>query len=46
MSNASIGERLKYQRKIKGYSQEELAHRTNVTVRTIQRIEKKKSPLT
>ena len=40
MSNASIGERLKYQRKIKGYSQEELAHRTNVTVRTIQRIEK------
>lgn len=39
MSNASIGERLKYQRKIKGYSQEELAHRTNVTVRTIQRIE-------
>ncbi len=40
MNNASIGERLKYQRKIKGYSQEELAHRTNVTVRTIQRIEK------
>ncbi|MCK0159584.1 serine hydrolase [Allomuricauda sp. F6463D] len=40
MSNTSIGERLKYQRKIKGYSQEELAHRTNVTVRTIQRIEK------
>lgn len=40
MNNSSIGERLKYQRKIKGYSQEELAHRTNVTVRTIQRIEK------
>ncbi|MHA7832023.1 MAG: serine hydrolase [Flagellimonas sp.] len=40
MSNTSIGERLKYQRKMKGYSQEELAHRTNVTVRTIQRIEK------
>ena len=40
MNNSSIGERLKYQRKIKGYSQEELADRTNVTVRTIQRIEK------
>ncbi|MER3376293.1 MAG: serine hydrolase [Allomuricauda sp.] len=39
MNNTSIGERLKYQRKIKGYSQEELSHRTNVTVRTIQRIE-------
>lgn len=40
MNNSSIGERLKYNRKIKGYSQEELADRTNVTVRTIQRIEK------
>ncbi|WP_108425531.1 serine hydrolase [Flagellimonas amoyensis] len=40
MSNtSSIGERLKYQRKSKGYSQEELSQRTNVTVRTIQRIE-------
>ncbi|WP_228237291.1 serine hydrolase [Allomuricauda sp. M10] len=39
MNNTSIGERLKYQRKIKGYSQEELSGRTNVTVRTIQRIE-------
>ncbi|MDC6386251.1 DUF4870 domain-containing protein [Flagellimonas taeanensis] len=38
-STSSIGERLKYQRKSKGYSQEELAQRTNVTVRTIQRIE-------
>ncbi|WP_318308446.1 serine hydrolase [Flagellimonas crocea] len=40
MNKTSIGERLKYQRQVKGYSQEELAHRTNVTVRTIQRIEK------
>ncbi|TRZ40971.1 serine hydrolase [Robertkochia solimangrovi] len=39
MKNQSIAERLKYQRKIKGYSQEELSHKTNVTVRTIQRIE-------
>lgn len=39
MKNQSIAERLKYQRKIKGLSQEELSLRTNVTVRTIQRIE-------
>ncbi|MCX2681733.1 serine hydrolase [Galbibacter sp. EGI 63066] len=40
MDNQSLSERLKYQRKIKGFSQEELSQRTNVTVRTIQRIEK------
>ncbi|UBM59630.1 serine hydrolase [Marinilongibacter aquaticus] len=40
MNNQSIAERLKYQRKIKGLSQEELSLKTNVTVRTIQRIEK------
>ena len=40
MNNSSIGDRLKYHRKLKGYSQDELAHRTTVTVRTIQRIEK------
>ncbi len=38
-NTSSIGERLKYLRKSKGYSQEELSQRTNVTVRTIQRIE-------
>ena len=40
MSNTSIGERLQYHRQIKRYSQEDLAHRTHGTVRTIQRIEK------
>ncbi len=35
-----IGERLKYYRKASGYSQEELSQKTQVTVRTIQRIEK------
>lgn len=40
MNLASIAERLKYERKRQGLSQEELAMRTNVTARTIQRIEK------
>lgn len=40
MNNQSLAERLKYHRKIKGISQEELSNKTNVTVRTIQRIEK------
>ena len=40
MQSGLIASNLVYQRKIKGYSQEELSGRTNVTVRTIQRIEK------
>ena len=40
METRSIASNLIYQRKIKGYSQEELSGKTNVTVRTIQRIEK------
>ena len=40
MENHSIGKNLVYQRKLKGYTQEELSTRTEVTVRTIQRIEK------
>ncbi len=40
MDNASLAERLRYYRKVKGLSQEELSKRTNITVRTIQRIEK------
>ncbi len=40
MQNQSIGKTLVYQRKLKGYSQEDLSAKTEVTVRTIQRIEK------
>ncbi|NMH61308.1 serine hydrolase [Alteromonas ponticola] len=40
MKNEAFAERLVYQRKLKGYSQEQLADLTNVTVRTIQRVEK------
>ncbi|GMN06128.1 hypothetical protein MTsPCn5_15170 [Croceitalea sp. MTPC5] len=40
MENQSIGKNLSYQRKLKGYSQEDLSAKTEVTVRTIQRIEK------
>ena len=40
MENHSVGKNLVYQRKLKGYTQEELSERTAVTVRTIQRIEK------
>ncbi|TMM57155.1 DUF4870 domain-containing protein [Maribacter algarum] len=39
MDNQSLAERLIYHRKLKGFSQEKLSHETNVTVRTIQRIE-------
>jgi len=40
MQNKSIGKHLIYQRKLKGYSQQQLSEKTEVTVRTIQRIEK------
>lgn len=36
----TLAENVVYQRKLKGFSQKELSDRTNVTVRTIQRIEK------
>ncbi len=36
----SIASNLVYQRKLKGFTQKDLSERTNVTVRTIQRIEK------
>ena len=40
MKQQSLKENLLYQRKLKGYTQEELSERTTVGVRTIQRIEK------
>lgn len=40
MKRNELAERLIYQRKLKGLSQEQLADQTSVTVRTIQRIEK------
>lgn len=40
MEDQSIAKNLVYQRKLKGYTQEELSERTQVTIRTIQRIEK------
>tara|TARA_R110002073_G_scaffold57778_4_gene146776 strand:- start:203562 stop:205325 length:1764 start_codon:yes stop_codon:yes gene_type:complete len=40
MEPQSIAKNLVYQRKLKGYTQEELSERTQVTIRTIQRIEK------
>lgn len=40
METQSLGNNLIYQRKLKGYSQEELSQKTEVTIRTIQRIEK------
>ena len=40
MKNQSISENLIYQRKLKGYTQEDLSEKTSVGVRTIQRIEK------
>lgn len=40
MNQAAFAERLLYQRKLKGLSQEQLAENTGVTVRTIQRLEK------
>ena len=40
MKRSTLKENLLYQRKLKGYTQDELADRTTVGVRTIQRIEK------
>ena len=40
MKRPTLQENLLYQRKLKGYTQDELAERTTVGVRTIQRIEK------
>ncbi|MBL0026348.1 MAG: serine hydrolase [Saprospiraceae bacterium] len=40
MESPSLGRNVLYQRKLKGYSQEKLADKTGLTVRTIQRIEK------
>lgn len=40
MKTNQFAEQLIYQRKLKGFSQEQLADKTKVTVRTIQRIEK------
>jgi uncharacterized Tic20 family protein len=40
MKNTSLSENLVYQRKLKGYTQEELSEQTSVGIRTIQRIEK------
>ncbi len=40
MKRQTLKENLLYQRKLKGYTQEELSDRTTVGVRTIQRIEK------
>lgn len=40
MDSPSIAKNVLYQRKLRGYTQEDLAQKTQVTVRTIQRIEK------
>lgn len=40
MKQQSLKENLVYQRKLKGYTQDELSEKTTVGVRTIQRIEK------
>lgn len=40
MENQTLGKRLKYQRTLKGFTQEELSDASSVGVRTIQRIEK------
>ena len=40
MENQTLGKNLKYQRKLKGLTQEELSDASTVGVRTIQRIEK------
>ncbi|OUS00559.1 transcriptional regulator [Flavobacteriales bacterium 33_180_T64] len=40
MKQQTLKENLLYQRKLKGYTQDELSERTTVGVRTIQRIEK------
>lgn len=40
MKQQTLRDNLRYQRKLKGFTQEELSERTTVGVRTIQRIEK------
>lgn len=40
MENQSLGKNLKYQRTLKGFTQEELSDSSSVGIRTIQRIEK------
>lgn len=40
MENNTLAKNLVYQRRLKGFSQEDLSAKTNVAVRTIQRIEK------
>lgn len=40
MENKTLGKRLKYQRTLKGFTQEELSEASTVGIRTIQRIEK------
>ncbi len=40
MKNKTLSENLVYQRKLKGYTQEDLSDKSSVGVRTIQRIEK------
>lgn len=40
MENKTLGKRLKYQRTLKGYTQEKLAEESTIGIRTIQRIEK------
>ncbi len=40
MENNTLGKRLKYQRSLKGFTQEELSDASSVGIRTIQRIEK------
>ena len=40
MKNQTLSDNLIYQRKLKGYTQEDLSDKTTVAVRTIQRIEK------
>lgn len=40
MKNQSLAQNLKYQRTLKGFTQEDLSERSTVGIRTIQRIEK------
>ena len=40
MENKTLGKRLKYQRTLKGFTQEKLSEESTVGIRTIQRIEK------
>lgn len=40
MENKTLGKQLKYQRTLKGYTQEQLSAESTVGIRTIQRIEK------